>query len=251
MEIKKSTIVEIQKSLFDFMTSKFESLLKSHLEDNHKFLWTEGTYKFSKSNGVSLDDKNKTLNIAVLALMGVNPKKPEYGSLEDYDLKPLTEQIAKYYSEVAKKFDKEIRCEFTNKSLHFKNPLNYKVYVEILNETKIEKVDIQPIKKANPDVVSYSSIVKASVPVEPKARVPVEPKSKSDDSLMIRMIELKITSIKEELNYYIQKLEKLKGSNELKKLETIDTPPSRPISPEMEELLEEFESTNQRWADVI
>jgi hypothetical protein len=270
MSLNKESLQVVRNKVVKFFTQDFKELFTSHINDNHTFLWTEGTFKLHKTTGIDL-------NIIVFVLMGNNEQKPEYGSIEKYNLTPASSTIEEKYREIASEIleeDKTIQCSFTNKSLYYKNPLNYKVHVEIKDK---DSVDTKEKKAENPK--SYANIAKKLKVSEPKVSEPKvsepkvsepkvsEPKVsvdfENDVDIMIQQKKLKISQIELEIQEIeITKLKKrLEASKLEKELQELsnkeklpvkeDPSKERPMSPELTEILQQFDNSKQNWFDTI
>jgi hypothetical protein len=153
-------IDSIHSKIVNFFIDGFQELLISHTNDNHNWFYGKSVLKTTQTLKLKTD-------IVIFTLMGANKQRPQWKSIEDYDLQPASKVITDKYIEIVENSlsGKTAEIKFTD------NPLfdgNFKVYVSIKN-----KITGDIKKNTYASAVLKTESLKPPMPIAPTVSKPV------------------------------------------------------------------------------
>jgi len=122
------------EKMITFFTEGFKEELKSHLDENHTYMYGKSLYKLTEAHEIP-----KQLGIFVL--MGSNRRHEEWGTLkEKYDMEPVSKVLTSKLVEIAREVagGYYYHVIFTDRDYNKHNNGNFKL-----------KIDMKPLPKKN------------------------------------------------------------------------------------------------------
>lgn len=189
-----------------FFSEDFIETLKSHISDNHTYMYGKSVLKFVQKHEVQRE-------VAIYVLMGSNRRESTWGELTDkFSMEPLKDVLSTEMLELIRKEIPEHQCKvyFTDRNKDGYNDGNFKVKVIIDSNKKSDDTETDGFTRVGKTVKSGkpSYAKKASLPPIPGTKRASAPSGvKADDSTKkYNELTLKKTILESELE--IARLEK-------------------------------------------